>query len=506
LNNHGSSIAAERLKIGGSATFVDRCYLSGELNLQGASIEGDLDFGNAQLSSSARSAVVADEAEIDGSIRLGAGSYIRGDLRFSGTKIGRNFEAHNARSYGQICLTGASISGNLCLRGGPSTDDSISESGDGRLVNRKGRTLLVNQAVIGGEVLIGSKAGLADRFRSYGELSLYGSKIGGGFYCTNCLLISRSESTICLDQANFSAGAAIGEGLQTNGVISLAGASVTGALSFAQVKFFGSGTTGLAATDVTVTGTLDLSRISLEKNTNIKLSYTTVGQFRDDVESWPASGNLHLDGFKYTAILDQIQQGRRRLCWLKKDPIFHPQPYEQLARTLRNSGQEAYAKSIGIAKETMRRRHGGLSKKSRLWSNVLYITIGYGYKPHWALAWSAVLVLCSSIVFYLGYKKDLMIPTSETVASSFDYKLLRLTPPHYISFSAPIYALDNFLPIVSLRQKENWQPNDHAGYVLPWTGVRCGWLLRLFVWIETLLGWVLTTLWVAGLTGLVRRD
>jgi hypothetical protein len=171
LNNHGSSIAAERLKIGGSATFVDRCYLSGELNLQGASIEGDLDFGNAQLSSSARSAVVADEAEIDGSIRLGAGSYIRGDLRFSGTKIGRNFEAHNARSYGQICLTGASISGNLCLRGGPSTDDSISESREGRLVNRGGRTLLVNQAVIGGEVLIGSKAGLTDRLRSYGELS-----------------------------------------------------------------------------------------------------------------------------------------------------------------------------------------------------------------------------------------------------------------------------------------------------------------------------------------------
>jgi hypothetical protein len=506
LNNRGPSIAAERLKIGGSATFVDRCCVSGEFNLQGASIGGDLDLADAQLSSCARSAVVADEAKIDGSIRLGGGSYVRGDLRFSGSKIGRNFEARNARSYGQICLTGASISGNLCLHGGPSTGDSSSETGGGRLVNREGHTLLVNQAVIGGEVLIGGKAGLTDRLRSYGELSLYGSKIGGGFHCTNCLLISKGQSAICLDQATFSSGATIGGGLQTNGVISLAGAAVTGALSFAQVEFFGIGTTGLTATDVTVTGTLDLSRMALTRNTNIKLSYTTVGQFRDDLESWPAFGNLHLDGFTYTAILDQIQQGRQRLCWLKRDPIFHPQPYEQLARTLRNSGQEAYAKTVGIAKEKMRRKHGGLSRKSQLWSRILYVTIGYGYKPHWALAWSAALVLSASIVFYFGHERDLMIPTSESVTSSAAYKLFRQTPPHYISFSAPIYALDNFLPIVSLRQKENWQPNDHAGCSLPWAGVRCGWLLRLFVWIETLLGWMLTTLWVAGLTGLVRKE
>ena len=72
-----------------------------------------------------------------------------------------------------------------------------------------------------------------------------------------------------------------------------------------------------------------------------------------------------------------------------------------------------------------------------------------------------------------------------------------------------IYSLDCFLPFIDLKQKNAWLLNANKGYkiVMPriWLGVRWGGLLRAYLCVHTLLGWALTTLWVAGFTGLVRR-
>jgi hypothetical protein len=54
-------------------------------------------------------------------------------------------------------------------------------------------------------------------------------------------------------------------------------------------------------------------------------------------------------------------------------------------------------------------------------------------------------------------------------------------------FSAPVYTLDTFLPIINFGQKDKWMPNPHLG-----------------VWGHIGLGWLLTTLFVAGLTPIVR--
>jgi hypothetical protein len=59
-----------------------------------------------------------------------------------------------------------------------------------------------------------------------------------------------------------------------------------------------------------------------------------------------------------------------------------------------------------------------------------------------------------------------------------------------------IYSLDVFLPISNFHQEEYWMPraNDVWGY-----------LLLCYFWVHIALGWMLTTLGVAGLTGLVRK-
>ena len=58
-------------------------------------------------------------------------------------------------------------------------------------------------------------------------------------------------------------------------------------------------------------------------------------------------------------------------------------------------------------------------------------------------------------------------------------------------FNATIYALDLLLPIINLGQQDSWQP----------TGPALG-----MYWALIILGWVLTSALVAGLTGIVKKD
>jgi hypothetical protein len=62
---------------------------------------------------------------------------------------------------------------------------------------------------------------------------------------------------------------------------------------------------------------------------------------------------------------------------------------------------------------------------------------------------------------------------------------------HPMQFNAPIYTLDVLLPIISLGQQDSWQP----------TGIA----LSVY-WALIILGWLLTSALIAGLTGLVKRD
>jgi hypothetical protein len=53
------------------------------------------------------------------------------------------------------------------------------------------------------------------------------------------------------------------------------------------------------------------------------------------------------------------------------------------------------------------------------------------------------------------------------------------------------YTLDVLLPIVDLGQEKAWYPQDSA---------------RVWTWVLTGAGWVLTTTVVAGLTNALKRD
>lgn len=68
----------------------------------------------------------------------------------------------------------------------------------------------------------------------------------------------------------------------------------------------------------------------------------------------------------------------------------------------------------------------------------------------------------------------------------------------YETFNAVAYAVDLVVPIVSLGQEAAWAPSTTRG---PW-----GWWLWWVRWWLIALGWIVTAIGAAAVTGVIRRD
>ena len=78
---------------------------------------------------------------------------------------------------------------------------------------------------------------------------------------------------------------------------------------------------------------------------------------------------------------------------------------------------------------------------------------------------------------------------------------------HYSKFNAFMYSLESFTPLLRLDQSSNWAPNANRGrrlHIGKFNLLTTGSLLRIYLWLHIIAGWVLTSLWVGGITGLVK--
>ena len=70
-------------------------------------------------------------------------------------------------------------------------------------------------------------------------------------------------------------------------------------------------------------------------------------------------------------------------------------------------------------------------------------------------------------------------------------------PKHYPDFNALIYSIDVFIPIVDLGQESYWLPRYSKEH---------GWIYVFCMWFHIAFGWILTTLGVVGMTGIVKKE
>lgn len=127
-----------------------------------------------------------------------------------------------------------------------------------------------------------------------------------------------------------------------------------------------------------------------------------------------------------------------------------------------------------------------------------------------------------ALLFGMGYLGGSMTPTEKDAYARFGK--LGLPPDHYRRFNALVYSLENSLPLVKLGQDSYWtpKPNPDNSVCRPTDAspvfAKFAWArpvlaplttpgaLRWFRWLQILVRWILATLFLAGVSGIVRKD
>jgi len=415
---------------------------TGRVWLIGASIGGCLQCENGTFNNETGIALGAEGAEIKGTVLLSNGFSAKGMVWLSGATIGGYLQCEN-----------------------------------GTFNNETGIALGAEGAEIKGTVL------LRNGFSAKGMVWLSGATIGGSLECCGGTFNNETGIALGAQSAEIKGDVSLSNGFSAKGKVWLAGASIGLGL---ELRAIGSG------------------------DMKLDLSFATTSTLVDEKDSWPETGKLNLDGFTYEKIFNGSPvKGSDRLDWIRRQNLkasFSPQPYEQAARVLRASGYEQAATEVLIGKQEDLRQYGNLSRIGWFWNWFLGHTIAHGYKPHYALYWATGFIAAGTALFGAGYAQDPRLISPANVAP---FEAAPATAPQlsedYPKFNALVYSLDVFVPIVDFYQKSYWLPNANRGAEIPLVFLKTGALLRWYFWLHIVAGWVLTSLWVAGFTGLVRR-
>ncbi|GGX95560.1 oxidoreductase [Streptomyces hiroshimensis] len=204
----------------------------------------------------------------------------------------------------------------------------------------------------------------------------------------------------------------------------------------------------------------------------VVLSGTRVSNLVDRYASWPGPGSLVMAGFSYETLipLGHFPLGLRLEWVAAATPEYAPEPYEQLAGALRDSGEDADARAVLLAKQ--RRRRETLPPAGKAWGYLQDWMVAYGYRPGRAAVWMAVLWAAATV--YFTWRPVPPLKEGEGPA-----------------WNPGLYALDLLVPVIDLGQGNAWRPTGAAQWV---------------VTALILLGWVLATTVAAGASRLLRRQ
>jgi hypothetical protein len=487
-------------------------WISGILDLEGCRIPRDIGLKDCHFEASPvlRSAII-DNLFLDGSSMPGLqadrleargclsirGALVSGPVRIPGARIGGSIEADGVsiRSSDGIAIDAAGIEarGGILLRGADIKGGIVLSAarlgGDvnavGARIERPGEVALNGDGVIaGGDLALRGSI-------IFGEARFLGARLGGDVDCTSASLSQAGGYALRLNHA-----------------------AIEGALLLRQ--------------GASVAGTLDLTA-------------ATIAAIDDDEASWPLAGDLLLNRCRYGAFIGGPVDAHSRLDWLSRQSPdrwkadFWPQPYEHLAMVLREMGHEEEARAVLIAKERLQRR----ARRSRARNPatraalatsdaILAVTLRYGRQPLLAVVWLALFWAIGTGVFGLAYGSGAMKPNSPVVLRSPEWTMcdLERTEQRYMpssgqelagradagqnqltcfrnqpeaasypEFNALMYSLDVLVPVASIGQKEYWRPDSRKP-----TGT---FTLRYY-FLQSVIGWVLGLLAVAGSSGLVK--
>jgi hypothetical protein len=457
------------------------------LCLQNIRIEGDVHLSFATVNFALRLL----NCDFSGNIYL-ADSHVKG-MFLDGCRI-RSLFAWRVKVEGTVglrCPRGADGSPDLhrrCHVDGTVNLEGAIITGDldcsGAIIVNPGKVALtVAGARIGGSVTF--RYG----YKAEGETNLVAAAIAGSLECQTATFLNPRKRALTPNSAKIGNSVYFCDGFKADGIVDLAGAHINGFLQITALREPAKATFWMAWADVDT--------------------------FMDDKASWPQQGNLLLEGFRYKTIHHHSPlKAKARIDWLTRQARdrFLPQPYEQLALVLREVGHDRDAKKVLVAKNKDRARFTRFLYPEWWWFNVFGRLFAYGYEPWRAFVGSIIVITVGTCLFSWGFSRELMLPTRDTgykrdaTGQVIVLNGRRTVNPDYPVFSPLVYSLECFTPLLKLDQSANWTPNANRGELKTffcWRATTGTWLQRYF-WGHIILGWVLTSLWIGAITGLLK--
>ncbi|MFI6687113.1 hypothetical protein [Streptomyces sp. NPDC050485] len=523
-DDRGNALFAELMTVGGDF-LLDDITSTGAVNLRGAVIGGQLNCSGAQMGVDInRNTLVAEGVKVGSDVFLHKNFTAAGAVRFTGANIAGQLNCSSAqltgmdaehcalvaelvhvrghllfnenfKASGAVHLNGAVIDGQLSLSGAQLTGSTT-----------KGNALEADGIKVGGDVF------LHGGFKAAGAVRLQDADITGQLVCSRAEITGMDAESYSLVADGITVGghALFNDGFKALGTVKLAGARINGHILLEPAELNAANALVAPGMHVghefrwkpatQVTGLVDLERASVHR---------LVDCWDGDHPNahWPPRGKLRLVAFTYETFGGpSAASGKQRLEWIRcnhetasqlKPASFASQPYEQLSRVYRQAGQDNDARNIAIARRQDLRKYGDLTLLRRVFNWLMDKTIKYGYETWRAVAGLAavyVLVLLGSLV--AQHYDTAIVPAKDTARLSPAPTASKCTKD-YACFYPAAYAADLLVPVINVRQVENWRPNGATSW---------GWLYVSGVWIATGLGYMLTTLIVIGYTGLVHRE
>ncbi|MEO0618245.1 MAG: hypothetical protein AAFZ01_03095 [Pseudomonadota bacterium] len=437
-------------------------------------------------------------------------------LRMAGVKVGGNATlTPGFVARGGVDLSGARIERQLSLSGA----SVVNASSDGSA-----------NSLFGEGMHVGGHLFLSSGFDAHGRVDLRGANFG-----SDVVLIGATISNLY----EFPREKGSQSRRTSQNALTLAGARIGNFLWLGPA---------IPPNDqhVTINGSLDLSN-----------AYAHI--LIDDPKSWPggehsktvfdAQGkalrlNLGLDGFTYGSFgRAKMANWKLRRLWLERQGDdarfndFRPQPYEQLATVLRSMGHARDAREIAKLRQsaerkaTVRREWGkrsGQAIAAQLERFFYGALAGYGYAFKRLLVMVALLWGLGAVVYSAAEEQGLIAPADAVVftnpdlqqSCSVSWTRCKDLPREHSAFDARIYALDVMVPIVSLGMEDDWSVVDlhdvemvgrspQQRFELTFgrnTWTTPSWFLRAIYWTQVILGWVLSGLLLAVLSGFMKQD
>jgi len=231
----------------------------------------------------------------------------------------------------------------------------------------------------------------------------------------------------------------------------------------------------------------------------LALRYGRLGNLVLDDDPPPGGWHQHnLVGLRYEQIHEGPAGNARQGAHLLASQADRPraaQPYWQLADYYARVGNETAARRLRVWSNVLQSR-----ARLRSWPRFLYgLTTGFGYYPFLTLFWLAVLIGIDAAAVN-AHSSD-FIPTKAPAISAplaKDQKPVNssVCTSRYPCFDPWLYATDTVVPVISLGQQDAWRLDQS----------RAGAGIRVTLLFTSALGWILTTLLIGGVGGLLRRS